>query len=273
MTVTLSLRTRASVSIGWKWSTRQTAAPACSARPSTTFKPNTWKSGRTPSATSEARTRKPGCDCICSMLARSDPCVSMAGLGAPAVPAVNSRTARSLGFLGAKTSGAGAVGVRASSSSPSTTTRIPRLGESSEDSPRRGCDDSSEESPRRAAGCATARRARSALAADASASTGSTAASSRASSCDGEPTFNGTATAPAARIARYATTNAHSLPATIATRSPGFALAATSAAAAAVRIASSPYVTGSGPASARRSGSRDAVARSTSARFTLRQAT
>ena len=69
--------------------------PPCNARPSTTFSPKTWKSGSTPSATSSASMRRPGCACICSMFASSEPCVSIAGFGAPAVPAVNSSTARS----------------------------------------------------------------------------------------------------------------------------------------------------------------------------------
>ena len=64
-------------------------------------------------------TRRPGCDCICSMFASSEPCVSIAGFGAPAVPAVKSRTARSAASFGAK-SGRGEVTARSST----TTTGI-----------------------------------------------------------------------------------------------------------------------------------------------------
>ena len=73
-----------------------TLAPAINERPSTTLRPNTWNNGRTASATSVLSTRKPGCACICSRFASSEPCVSIAGFGAPAVPAVKSKTARSL---------------------------------------------------------------------------------------------------------------------------------------------------------------------------------
>ena len=86
------------------------------------------------------------------MFASSEPCVSIAGLGAPAVPAVKSSTARSVASL---TTISG--GVSDASTSSMITTGIPRLGDSSEDSPEGGanCGD--------IAWVATARRARSAL--------------------------------------------------------------------------------------------------------------
>ena len=98
--MTPSRRTRSSVSAGWKWSTSDTAAPASNAKSRTTFKPKTWKNGSTPSATSSPLTRKPGWPCSCSRLASNDPCVSLAAFGGPAVPAVNSSTARSLAARG-----------------------------------------------------------------------------------------------------------------------------------------------------------------------------
>ena len=94
--------------------------------------------------------------------------------------------------------------------------------------------------------CPDGARPRSAFAADASASTGSTASSSRASSCEGEPTLSGTATAPAASVPRYAATKAASLPATIATRSPGRAFGRRPRRHRGRDAASCPYVIGSG---------------------------
>ena len=160
--MTPSSRTRASVSTGWKWSTSETAAPACSASPSTTFKPYTWKSGSTPSATSVAVDPQPGMRLHLLDVREQRAVREHRGLGR-ARGAGGEQQHREIGrVLRCE------LGGRAG------------RGETVDDDHRDFVlQDSSEDSSRRDRYWATARRARSAMRPDASTRRGSTASSSR----------------------------------------------------------------------------------------------
>ena len=92
MSVTLRSRIVSTAVIGSKRSTSTTAEPRISEYASTTFNPKMWKRGSTPytrSVPSILRTSE-----IWSRLLRRFPCDSIAAFGEPAVPLVNSITAR-----------------------------------------------------------------------------------------------------------------------------------------------------------------------------------
>ena len=194
--VTPRSRTCRSEDAGSKRVSNTNAAPVASDSPSATFRPKMWNSGRATIPTSSAR-RISGMRSICCRLAVRLPWVSMAALGSPAVPDVNSRTARS--------DSARSTGCRWCSSSPAPTSLHPALrvvlrrcrhGRDLFPGPSAAWGGPHRRARRRAATtCADARGPRPTRA-PARITAGSTTSSSRPSSLAGLLGLRGTATAP-----------------------------------------------------------------------------
>ncbi len=95
ITVTPCFTMDSTAETGSKRSIINMVAPTANVRPRTTLSPKMWNIGSTAKTTSPGLWLSPGAEIICERLLRRLPWLIIAALGDPAVPEVNTSTARS----------------------------------------------------------------------------------------------------------------------------------------------------------------------------------